>query len=433
MRYRLRHAQNQSLLVLVWCMLFFGIFAQAQEEGAVAQTITIQSGVPLHIRVTRTTDLRVGAPVEGLLTEPVYVYDRLVLPGALHIRGTVSAVIPAERKLRTQALLNGDVTPLHDPVVNFNSIQMGEQEIAISSQAFARSTQLVNFVPAGPRPSLMHQAKAMVADRIQSARTALFGPGKKDRALRLLYGQLPYHPQRIWVDTQFIADLNAPAQVSLPAEPKPKIALATPSTLDTIVVTGRLTGELNSDVAKKGDAVGAVVTRPVFNAKHELVVSEGTRLEGEVLQTQASRSFGRNGQLRFVFRSVQLPQEEAQPMHGTLTGAEGNSAQNLSVDHEGTVRSHPDKNRFLAPLVLGVLAAAGHDSDDEGDLGRNTVASNGFGLVARIITLTINNRNVATGFATYAFAKSIYFRFLARGHAVTFPRDTLVLVQLQAR
>jgi hypothetical protein len=123
-------------------------------------------------------------------------------------------------------------------------------------------------------------------------------------------------------------------------------------------------------------------------------------------------------------------------MHGTLTAAEGNSSQNITVDQEGGVKSNPDKNRFVAPLVLGMLAVAGHGRDRDGDnngLGRDTVASNGFGIVARVLALTVNDRNVATGFAVYATAKSIYFRFLTRGHAVTFPKDTLVQVQLAAR
>jgi hypothetical protein len=54
------------------------------------------------------------------------------------------------------------------------------------------------------------------------------------------------------------------------------------------------------------------------------------------------------------------------------------------------------------------------------------MASNGFGLVARVIALTVNNRKVALGFGAYAFAKSIYFRFLVRRHEVTFPKDAQV-------
>lgn len=274
----------------------------------------------------------------------------------------------------------------------------------------------------------------MIKEQVQSVHDAFLAPGKQDRALKLLYSQMPYHPQRIWPGSQFIVDLNAPAAVTLPVEAAPVIAPADASTLDNIVVTARLVDPLSSDVARKGDAVNAVVTKPVFNAQHQLVLAEGARLEGTVLQAQASRGFGRNGQLRFVFRGVQRTHEEQQQIHGTLTAAEGNSAQNITVDQEGGVKSNPDKNRFVAPLVLGVLAAAGHDRDGkDSGLGRDTVASNGFGIVARVLALTANDRNVSTGFAAYAFAKSIYFRFMTRGHAVVFPRDTLVQVQLGAR
>ena len=432
----LARSPGVSTCLLCWIVFSAPALIFAQQAVSNTQTVTIPSRVPLHIRVTRTAHLRKGAAVEGILTEPVYVYDRLVLPKDAVIQGSVSGVVPSDRKIRVQAMLNGDVTPLHDPVVNFSSIHVGDDEVALNSEARMRSTQMVNFTPGGARPSLMQQARKMIKDRIQSARDAFLAPGKKDRALKLLYSQLPYHPQRIWAGTQFIADLNQPAEVTLPAEDAPAIAAASATALDNIVITARLADSLSSDVAKKGDAVIAVVTKPVLNAQHELLLAEGTRLEGTVLQSQASRSFGRNGQLRFVFRSVQQTHQQQVEMHGMLTAAEGNSSQNITVDQEGGVKSNPDKNRFVAPLLLGMLAVAGHSRDRDGDnngLGRDTVASNGFGIVARILALTVNDRNVATGFAVYATAKSIYFRFLARGHAITFPKDTLVQVQLAAR
>jgi hypothetical protein len=437
--------------VRLWRVPHYGLFTlivggfsavgHGQSTGS-TQSIPIPAGVPLHIRVTRTAHLHLGAPVEGQLTEPVYVFDRLILPVGATVHGTVSDTVPAPRKLRIQSLLNGDVTPIRDPVVNFNIVRVGDAEVRLDSKALVRTSQMVSFIAASHRPSWLQQAGKLIRDRIQSAKNAVFAPGKKDRALKLLYSQLPYHPQRIWAGTQFVADLNAPAEVPVASEPVATIASASNvgdvSELDRIDVIARLAADVNSDSATKGDNVVAIVTQPVFNPQHQLLLAEGARLEGVVLQAKPSRSFGRNGQLHFVFRGVQRTDQETQPemqqIRGTLTGAEGEQAQNISVDEEGAVKSHPDKNRFVAPLVLGLLAAAGHDRDGkESGFGRDTAASNGFGVVARILALTLNNRNVATGFGAYAFAKSVYFRFLTRGHPISFPRDTLVQVELSTR
>ena len=421
---------------LLASIFLVGAALRAQTAGAQdSSSVTLATGVPLHVRVTRTARLRRGAAVEATLTEPVYVYDRLVLPVGSVVTGSVSGLVPAEKKVRLQAILNGDLTPLHNPVVNFSNIRIGDQDVLLDSEALIRTTQLVNFTPAGPRPSLFKQARKFLHDRIQSTRDTLFAPGKKDRALRLLYSQMPYHPQCIWAGTQFIADLKEPAQVNVATGPKIDVLPASTSTLDRLNVTARLVTALDSDSTRKGDIVTALVTEPVFDPGHKLILPEGTELEGTVLQAKPSRSFGRNGQLHFVFRGVKRTGEENQLVRGTLQAAEGNKSQNLSVDEEGAVKSRPDNNRFIAPLVLAALTVAGHDADRDGPgggsgLGRDTVGSNGFGIVARIIALTLNNRNVATGFGAYALSKSIYFRFLTRGHAVTFPKDTVIKIQL---
>jgi hypothetical protein len=423
----------QTLLLFGACFLLSGSLAEGQALPINTQTVQLPVGIPLHVRVTRTVSLRRGISIEGKLTEPVYLYDRLVLPKDSIVLGVVSDLAPIDRKIRTQALLNGDVTPLHDPVVNFKTIQLQGGDVVIESEARIRETQLVRFTKANQRPSLFQQVKTMAHDRIQSTRDELFSPGKKDRALKLFYGQLPYHPQRIWAGTQFIADLKMTADVTLPAKPVVQVA-ETKSEFNNLDVTARLITPVSSDVARKGDPVTALVIKPIFSEQHQLILPEGAQLDGTVSQAKPSRSFGRNGQIRFAFQGVHWVGKETQTIHGTLTGAEGNSSQNVTVDEEGGVKSNPDKNRFIAPILLGALAVAGSQRDDDGNgLGRTTVASNGFGIIARIVALTANNRGVATGFGAYAFAKSIYFRFLTRGHPVVFPSDTLVEIQLSDR
>lgn len=386
-------------------------------------------GVPLRIRITHTAHLHIGAPVTGVLTEPVYLHDHLVLPQDTTVLGVVTGYARIDRKLRAQALLNGDVTPLHDPIVDFNRLQLpgASGQIPISSRGVIRDTQLVRFTARKNRPTYVQQAEDMARAQIKSVHDALFTPGRTDRALRLLYSQLPYHPQRIWTGTGFIANLSAPLDV--PSSQPAPVPLASSASLNSITVSARLVTPLNSATSKPGDTVTATVTRPVFDSDHNLLVPEGATLEGVVTRSRHARWFGRNGELRFGFRDLA---DEAGTAHldGNVTGAAGAKAENLTVDDEGNVHANPDKGKLLAPALLAFTAAIGHD--DDGGVGQSVVGSNGFGLIARFIAFS-NNKNVATGFGTYALAKSVYFRYIDRGHQVTFPRDTEVEVQLVSR
>lgn len=410
------------------------------EVVAATEGVVVPTGVPLHIQVTRTAHLHKGAAVDGILTAPIYVRDRLVLPVGSPVRGTVTEYAPVDHIVREQALLNGDVTPLHDPVVDFTSLHLVDTnvDVALDTRAQIRATKLVRFVSV-KKESLIHKAFTAAKARVHDVYAAFAGPNKKDRALQLLYGQLPYHPQRIWSGTQFIADLNAPVTVTMPVDAP--IAESEVASLNGITVDARLKDSLDSRGSKKGDLVTALVTAPVFDKEHKLILPEGTEIDGLVTASKPARSFGRNGQLRFAIRGVkdvgQLAGRPTETVYGTLTGAEGGKGQNLSVDAEGNVKANPDKNRFVAPLLLAVTAMAGEHQDADGGggggIGSTTVASNGFGLVARVVALSVTSRNVATGFGAYAFAQSIYFRFLIRGHEVTFPKDTQVEVTLSTR
>ncbi len=414
----------------------------AKSEGTVPDTvpalaaITIPVGVSLAVRTSRTTSMKPGQAVEGTLIDPLYVYDRLVVAAGSVVRGTVSGTTPVRGIPREKALLNGDVTPLKTPLVRFSSVITPSGEYPLIAEGSERDLKPVRFV-GGKRPGLVQQAKTTVKEHVRSTREAVFGPGKKDRALRLLYSQLPYHPQPVWAGTTFVADVTTPAEFPNNGTPLPELAPNDQFTLHDVHVMARLTEQVSSDTSKKGDTVDAVVTRPLFDAQHRLVLGEGAHLTGRVMAAKPSRSFGRNGQLRFVFQQLQGPSGIAQRANGIVEGAVGQNRQNLTIDSEGGVKANPEKGRFIAPILLGVLAAAGHDRDrdggEDGGLGRQTVASNGFGLVARVIALTADSRNVATGFGAYAFAKSIYFRFLVRGQPVAFQKDTPLEVQLQTR
>ena len=398
-------------------------------------TITVPAGSALFLKTSKTVNLKRGTAIEGELTRPLYIYDRMVLPAGTVLHGTVSGAEPLHGTLRTQALLNGDVTPLKTPVLRFDHVLTPSGEIALVADASPRDIKAVRFVTADQRAGLWKQATGAIHDRFEDTK-AIFGPGKKDRAMKMIYSQMPYHPQRVWGGSTFIASVAEPAELPADDTPRAEVAAQTTDMLQNIHVQARLVSGVSSDTAKRGDAVTAVLTQPFFDADHRLLLPEGTRLAGSVMQTKQARSFGRNGQLRFLFQTVERPGEQAQRAYGTVKSAEGEGAENLSMDSEGGMKANPEGGRFLAPIVLGALTATSLRGRHEGTaraMARQTIAANGFGIVARVVSLTADNAAVAGGFGAYSFAKSIYFRWIARGQPVAFAQDTPLEVQLQTR
>ena len=254
-------------------------------------------------------------------------------------------------------------------------------------------------------------------------------PGKGDRALQMLYHQLPYHPERIAANTAWSFELTAP--VDLPENtaslPAPAPTVSGTGKAEVWSVNATLSRDLTSATAKPGDPVEALVVEPVFDKDNELVVPQGSKLIGKVSIAKPARSFGRNGKLRFTFQQVQFPEGYHREVQGALAGAATEKTQNLSLDAEGTITPR-NQSSVIAPLLLTLLA--GRALDQDGNLTAGTgVASNGFGLVGRVVGIAAGDRNLAAGIGYYAAALSVYDNFLHSGRDVVFPRDTRIEIE----
>jgi hypothetical protein len=123
--------------------------------------------------------------------------------------------------------------------------------------------------------------------------------------------------------------------------------------------------------------------------------------------------------------------KRALSVHGQITETEGDPAANLKVDAEGGTQAQSAKNKYLAPLTVAFLASTAQ-TDDEGGGGQSFFAG-GFGLLGRAIVLGARLTPVSSGFAYYALSQSVYSRLIARGHDVTFPKNTRMEIQIGDR
>lgn len=429
---------------LVSAVFAFGVLGGAQtleHRAAPAEPKPVQptasdamlsNGTSLQVATSRHYPIKVGEPIEAHLMHPIYAGGKLVVPQNTLVEGRVTALLP-DSKTRWHARLRGDFTPYHNVQVQFDKLILPTGAIPMAAAKAANGAPVLHLTAPGvsPKRSFLgrhwSEAKANMRDRI-----AFFtAPGKGDRALQMLYHQLPYHPERIAATTAWSFELTKPLELPEKATSQPDPAPAAPTAGKGEIwsVNATLSRDLTSATAKSGDPVEALVVEPVYDKDRQLVVPQGSKLIGKVSIAQPARSFGRNGKLRFTFQQVQFPEGYHREVEGALAGAATEKTQNLSLDAEGTI-SPRNQSSAIAPILLSLLASRALDEDRDGNVTAQTgVASNGFGLVGRIVGVAAGDRNVAAGIGFYAAGLSVYDNFLHAGRDVVFPRDTRIEIE----
>src|ERR1700736_4016837 len=83
-------------------------------------SLAVPSGVRVRLYLTKRIPKRLGAPVEGKVMEPVFAFDREVLPAGSAVSGRVSAIQPVDKWQRFRSIVGGDFTPLRNALVEFD-------------------------------------------------------------------------------------------------------------------------------------------------------------------------------------------------------------------------------------------------------------------------------------------------------------------------
>jgi hypothetical protein len=418
-------------------------------SAAVSQTEpgSVPSGTPLAITIDRHYPMRAGAEVSGHLLYPIYSDNKLLLPKGTVVTGTVDNLL-SDHKRRVNAMLGGDFTPFHTPVLHFTQIVLpGGTAIPFSSATASSGTQIYRAV--APPPSKGGFVRQEFNSGLSAARgdVATFtAPGKGDRLLQWIYGRLPYHPQRIEKGTSWTiettAALDVPAQPAPPPTPpvaprkthlwEEPAAKSAPINAGAWIVQANLENQVSSETSKDGQSIKAVVAEPILNPDQSVAVPQGATLVGVVTRAKPARRFGRTGVLSFRFSQLVLPNAETQTVETRLTGAD--SAQNIALGSEGQVQSKP-QDKIAVPLFLALMAARPLDQDRHEHLGGHnaTGGAAGLGLVGAVVGFAGGSPYAAAGIGYWGAGRVFYARWIARGQKITFAKDTRIVVETTPR
>ncbi len=408
--------------------------------------LTVPKGTPVQVALDKETRVeKVGQPVRGHVVEPVYAFDKLVVPVGTEADGQITKIEDVSNGRRTLEALNADFTPTRKIEIEFNELVLANgNRIPVQTSVTPGSGQVIRFVTAkdgknskkdmvkDAATQKVNQAKQQAKQDWDNAMKQVQEPGKVHRAERYAVAQLPVHPQYIDAGTVYFAELQQPLDFG--SEPiTQQMASGIDSTPpDGSSVRARLLTPLSSATAHKDDEVEAVLTQPLFDGS-KLILPQGSRLKGYVAQVRPARRMNRNGQLRITFRELIPPDGVEQKVEATLQGVQASAGESVKLDSESGAEATTPKTRYLATGISVGLAMVSMGGDRDGGVGSSTAGNTsnralggigGFKLVGMVLGAVVRSRVFGASMGAYGAGVSVYTHFIARGREVIFPRNT---------
>jgi hypothetical protein len=407
---------------------------------APSRELVVEAGRPLRLLLDdRVRVTRVGQPVTATLAEDVYAYDRVVIPSGSKILGHVAKLESVPAAARAAAMLGGNFTPGRFVGLRFDTVAMRDgRKVAIQTIVTPGTAAASQEVAGAHDDGIVGHARQQVALEARRTMASVRAPGKFTRLGHYLVGRLPLHPQYLEAGSAFNAQLVEPITLGT-AERLPPAPDGTQPPAGSIL-SARLLTALDSKATPRGAPVKAVLTRPLLSAAHEVILPEGTIVSGKVTFVKSARGLRRNGQLRFLFETMEVPGRSAETVAASLFSADIGRDQNLQIDEEGGAKVTNPKSRFAAPALAAAAMVVPLDRteiSDEG-LGALTTEANvvghgvkgfaGFGLIG--VGLSIVSRPAAVAFGAFGLGHAVYANLLGKGHDVVFPINTPIQMQL---
>jgi hypothetical protein len=407
--------------------------------------LIVPKGMAVQIALDQEIRIRkVGQPISGRVVEHVYAFDKLVVPVGTAATGRISKIEEISNGKRALSALDAEFTPAHKIDVEFTELVLPDgKHLPIHTRVTLGSGQVIQFITAADADQQKgmkdvaaektKEAKEEAKREWDSAMQQVKAPGKVRKIERYAVAQLPVHPQYIDAGTVYLAELQQPLDFgSEPLTPQLASSLSSPPP-DGSFVRARLMTPLSSARSQIDDQVEAMLTRPLFDGDR-LILPQGAILRGSVVQVEPARHMSRNGQLRFVFHDLVLPNGLDQKVSTVLAGVQAGKTDNLKLDSEGGARAISPKSRYLQTgIALGLAAVSAAGDGDADVLNKSAGGANGFKLVGIAVGIAARSNPLGIAMGALGASRSVYIHFIARGRDVVFPENTAMQIGIGIR
>src|ERR1700722_9122303 len=192
---------------------------QASPEATIP--LTVPAKTPIDVALDNEVRVRkAGQVIHGHVVNPLYAFDKLVIPAGTEVTGRITRLQGPSGKSRTLDALNADFTPASKIEITFDALVLPSgKSIVIHTNVAPGSGQVIQFVSAADADSKKKgltdeaskrtkEAKAQARQQWDDAMKQVKAPGKIHRLERYALAQSPVHPQYIDAGTIYLAELE---------------------------------------------------------------------------------------------------------------------------------------------------------------------------------------------------------------------------------
>ena len=136
--------------------------------------LEVPAGTPLPVVLDKEVRIqKAGQPIHGKIAEPVYAFDKLVVPAGSEVTGSVTRISGVSALKRTIAALDANFSPSRDVEITFDQLVLPDgRRVPLHTQVSPASQGVLQFATATDAKNQNKGGKQNGAKNLQPARPA---------------------------------------------------------------------------------------------------------------------------------------------------------------------------------------------------------------------------------------------------------------------
>jgi hypothetical protein len=144
----------------------------AGSPGAIPLEVPV--GTPLPVVLDKEVRIqKAGQPIHGKIAEPVYAFDKLVVPAGSEVTGSVNRISGVSGLKRTFAALDANFSPSRDVAITFDQLVLpGGRRVPLRTQVSPASQGVLQFATASEAKNQNKESKENSAVKLASTKVS---------------------------------------------------------------------------------------------------------------------------------------------------------------------------------------------------------------------------------------------------------------------